>query len=584
LISPYQSLYQQLVADKDMQTSLRFNAEQSLKEKKQFIAFLSHELRTPLNAIVSFAGLAKVTNSEMMATINLNKNVCKMRQDICAKGAALNKHLSIIEKADQYILRIVEDILELSRIEAGRWNLFDEEFDLDELIEDTLFMVSEFARIKNIDLRLKIAHSVPDKLSGDCHHLQSILVNLITNALKFTDEGYVELAIKAVAINGKSCRLNFTVTDSGIGIEESVLEKLFEPFSSFNIEKSHIYGGSGLGLAIAKQTTELMGGSISVTKNQSAGSRFCLELPFQLAGETMPMSRNNDEPAAIDSYAPILKGKRILLIEDSVFNQQVIKLIGDRTGIILDIADNGATGLAIIQHNHYDLILLDMILPDIAGWDLCRMLKLQSDYKGVPVIALTGLGLQEAEEKCHQAGMNDFILKPVDILELLRKIADNLAKTDKRQLSVSSAAVTGYCESGYPLHKITSINLAKGLKMVYGDQGMLEKLLRSFYEHYANHGVQIQQAIDIADWNKAERLIHTLKNVAGMLAAENLFKCSNRLQVSIMNCDEVQCREEVRVLKRTMDKFLDEIRDLVVNCQGGERSDQSVGGGGRKNN
>jgi two-component system sensor histidine kinase/response regulator len=376
----------------------RKEAEASARVKSDFLATMSHEMRTPLNGIIG------------MTSVLLSRQLGELERD----------YVETIRQAGEALRGIVDDVLDLSKIEAGKLRLERTDFELPRSISDAVQIVQSMVAQK--PLRVSVRHDarLPKWVRSDVSRIRQILLNLLSNAIKFTAEGEIEIRTHVQFIDEADCELLISVKDEGIGISEEQQRKLFQPFSQAEDSTARKYGGTGLGLAICKHLAELMGGQIGVTSRYGEGSLFWFTVRVALAPE--PAVSEPEQPDIQAAVKP--KNARILLAEDNKINQKVAMLMLRNLGYSVDIAQNGADALNAIDGREYDLILMDCMMPEMDGMEATRRLRSMGGHSSaVPVIAMTASALEDDRVACLSAGMNDFISKPVYEADLGAKLA-----------------------------------------------------------------------------------------------------------------------------------------------------------------
>jgi hypothetical protein len=368
-------------------------AEAASRAKSTFLANMSHELRTPMNAIMGMTGLA------------LRRATDEKLQDQLAK----------IEQASQHLLGVINDILDISKIEAERLVLEQIGFRLGEVLENLRSLIGHKAEEKGLRLDFDQPAAIAGlALRGDPLRLGQVLLNLAGNALKFTDSGTIAVRVELAADNDADALLRFTVQDTGIGIAPADLERLFTAFEQADGSMTRKYGGTGLGLAISKRLVQLMGGEIGVSSQPGQGSSFWFTARFaKLAGHIAPAAEQ-DIHAAEERLRTHHAGARILLAEDEPINQEVSCGLLEDIGFAVDLAADGAVAVALARERRYDLILMDMQMPNLNGVDAARTIRALPDHAATPILALTANAFDEDRQVCLAAGMNDHIAKPVD--------------------------------------------------------------------------------------------------------------------------------------------------------------------------
>ena len=631
-------------------------AEHADNAKSEFLANMSHEIRTPMNAIVGFTSLA-------------------MKQDMSTK---VRDYLKKIDHSADSLLVLINDILDFSKVEAGQLNFESIDFNLQDVFSKIGDMYSIKSAQKGVELIVSIADDVPCELVGDPLRLEQILINLTSNAIKFTESGHIFVRADLVSKDEYLCRLQFICSDTGIGIAESQLSKIFNAFSQADSSVTRKYGGTGLGLAISKRLVEMMGGGISVQSEINQGSTFTFTAEFTLQpGEseshfTVPADLQNlrvlvaddnkvvrdvfveqvesfkfqatgvesgqaaiqeleraqdakeksydlvlmdwlmkgfdgieaakrikqnkklskipsiilitafgredtlkkaETEKIIDAFimkptnqsilfntilevfgeniqqisAPDMvsndffikgniEGAKILLVEDNAINQQLATEILESVGLKVEIANNGQEAVDAVKQSAYDIVLMDVQMPVMSGYEAAKLIRQDGRFNDLPIIATTAYAMSGARERCLNAGMNDYVSKPIDPIQLFsvlnKWIKPGLMRTNEKIQNKRKLIGQQDVNSSLP-QKITGIDIASGLNRANGNQKLYSKLLLDFADKYATIKDEIKSAIHQGDMKTAERLAHTLKGVAGNISAAGIQAAANDLEAAI---------------------------------------------------
>lgn len=374
-------------------------AQMLARARESFLANMSHEMRTPLNAIKGF--------TEQLGQSRLD--------------AEQKKQLGIINTASKHLLNLINDILDLSKIEADKIEFEKIPFNPVETVNEAVGFLKPRASDKKINTILDIHPSVSLIISGDPLRLRQVILNLYSNAIKFTKEGKITIRVftqPVPASNGNKILLCFSVEDTGIGISENMIGKVFDNFTQADTSITRKYGGTGLGLSITKKIIELQSGEILVSSTLGKGSKFSVRIPYPVSEAAAPNKNSEEKISPVPATA---KGKRVLVADDELFNRMLLTTILKRWNIQFDEAENGKEAVEKVKANTYDMILMDVRMPEMSGIDASVAIRALADHKkaAVPIIALTAVTLQEKKEKCLEAGMNELITKPYNEKELV---------------------------------------------------------------------------------------------------------------------------------------------------------------------
>jgi signal transduction histidine kinase/response regulator of citrate/malate metabolism len=483
-VSDQKEIERELIAAKDL-------AEQSIRVKEQFLTNMSHEIRTPMNGIIGFAKILEGTN--------LDK---EQRQSVNA-----------IKRAGKNLMVVINDILDFSKIEADKMIFEELNFSLSKNIKAVMELFSPTAIEKNIKLISNIDSQINDFLVGDPTRLSQILINLIGNAVKFTDKGYVELIVSQVKETETETFLQFAITDSGLGIPPDKIDSIFESFNQASNETTRKFGGTGLGLTITRRLIELQGGLITVESEINKGSKFSFLIQFKKSQKgivkTVKLKKEKLSP-------DFLKDINILLVEDNELNQLLAIKVFEKFNKTIDIAANGKIAIDKIEKNKYDMILMDIQMPEMDGIELTRYIRTNFGPKSkIPIIALTAHATVIEEKRCLDNGMNDYLSKPFDFNELLEKIHNNLMDTNDTIL-IDSAKQE---ENAQALVDFTYLN-----EFAEGDAAFIQTMVDLFMQNLPVALEIILNSNETDDIKILKAEIHKLKSSISLLGIASASK------------------------------------------------------------
>jgi PAS domain S-box-containing protein len=532
-------------------TKAKEEAEAASRVKSEFLSNMSHEIRTPMNAILGL--------TEMM-----------LGEDT---PPSIRENLKIIKFSADNLLQIINDILDFSKIEAGKLSLENVEFNLYDLIQNMMQIVKFNTKNKAVEVEQFIAYGVPEKLKGDPYKLSQILMNLLSNAAKFTSKGLIHVKVSSIHKEAGKVNLCFSVEDTGIGIPAEKLPLIFDSFTQASASTTRKFGGTGLGLTITKKLVELQGGNISVESNLGVGTTFTVNLPFELV-EAAPVTEQAPAIAPVGKLpeADNLEGVHILLVDDNSVNQTLNKQLFKKWKATADVASNGVEAINLLRQNRYDIVLMDLQMPIMDGYEAIKIIRNPAsevlDHK-VPVIALTSDAFAHTKQKALEAGMSDFISKPFRMEQLLHTITRNLVRKIIREDNVFLKEEKGSLEEDV-WHRpsgqhIIDISLIK--EIVDDDRGALREVLNEFVDVTPHDMERLQSACRENNLDQIGDIAHKFRSTFMEFGMKSVESDIRRLEALARNRGELA---EIEKIMNHIDpyyrKALEEVKDELKNC------------------
>lgn len=515
------TFFERKKVEEEMERS-RILAEESARAKSDFVANMSHELRTPLGAILGFTDLLQKT----------------------ALDAVQQDYLEAINTSGKSLLSIINDILDLSKLDAGKFLTETIPFSIPELMHSLQVMFSSKANGKDLRLSCSVDMGISFPVLGDPMRLTQILVNLMGNAIKFTESGGVYVNCIIQRETEDVVELCFSVRDTGIGIPVDKIDSIFERFTQVDTHITRKYGGTGLGLAITKQLVELLGGSISITSREGSGTECTFIIPYRKAQEQLlASSRENNQVRQFFSL------RKILVVEDNLMNQKLTSIILQAQGFEVTVARNGKKAIEVLKEKQADLILMDIQMPVMDGYKTTQLIR-DELHLATPIIAMTAHALSGEREKCLQAGMNDYLAKPFKETDLLDKIAHWA-----QQLHHQSTPTT----SDTPIPRI---DLSFLIQQTSNNRAFINEMISIFRKQNPRDLAKLKAAIGKADFKTIYKTTHSLRNTIGffgltpaigsaLLAMEKLAMASEDVDriMELFEKVSVVCKQAVADLK-----------------------------------
>jgi len=519
-ISDRKTVEEELIKAKDI-------AEKSVKIKEEFLASMSHEIRTPMNAII---GLSRVL-------INTKLN------------GEQREYLNAIKVSGDHLLVIINDILDYSKIEAGKMSFEQKTFRLAETVRQITEILKTRSDEKGISLQYSMGEGLPEYISGDPVRLNQIMFNLVGNAIKFTEKGQIKIAVKLIKQTSETVDIEFAISDTGIGIPKDKIQTVFESFTQASSNITRKYGGTGLGLAIVKRLVTLQGGLLRVESEPGEGSTFAFQLSFKRCNvipEQISIKDNHE-------YYPELKGLRILLVEDNAINQLLAKKVLRDFEFFVDTADNGRIALEMLENDGpYDIVLMDVHMPEMDGFETTSRIRGHSceAIRNLPVIAMTASVVTSESIRCIDAGMNDYIPKPFDAKVLYSKIASFAFKSKMENEPVY----------GKIIHKVTDLHYLK--ELADGSLDFEKEMISMFLTQVPQNFEKLKHAQESKNWDEVKKMAHKMKPNFSIIGVKSLMEVFQFIELnSSTQSNLAEVAEKINFAGRTISRISSELSE-----------------------
>ena len=522
-------------------------AEAANRAKSSFLANMSHEIRTPMNAILGLTHMLRGEATPVQA-----------------------ERLGKIDAAGKHLLSIINDILDISKIEAGKLQLEHSDFALSAVLDHVRSLLGDAARSKGLDIRID-TDAVPVWLRGDVMRLRQGMLNYASNALKFTEQGHITLAAHLLEQHDDELLVRFEVGDTGIGISPEKLAGLFQSFTQVDASVTRTHGGTGLGLVITRRLAELMGGQAGAESTPGQGSTFWFTARLQRGHGVLPQV---EAPAsnAEEQLRKRTHHARLLLAEDNPLNREVALELLHSVGLAVDVAEDGIAALELARQHRYELVLMDIQMPNLDGLEATRAIRALPGWQDVPILAMTANAFDDDRLTAKLAGMNDHVAKPVDPDQLFATLLKWLPQTSPTTAVPPAPTFSaGTAPSDHDdtellarLFAVRHLDVAAGLTLVRGKPAIYRRILAIFVNEHGSDFLQIAKLIGQNELVAAERLVHALKGAAGTVGALPIHALATTLDAALKSGEGAAAQAALAPLAERLPQLIDDLKAALA--------------------